>query len=145
MQMMFRSETSFCLKSKLSPDQNWNSNKFFAHIRSEFRWCIKNAGDGNGIRFYLLSDKEYVNANKKEYKIVIKSMTRCFTKISSRCACRSLRGQRQRQRQQQIKSITMTFGAGRHVRALHDAFYGARGTALKPTCRVRNNSIRVAT
>lgn len=63
-----------------------------------------------------------------------------------------------RQRSQQIKSITMpraiptgtlqgvragaAAAAAPAVAAALDAdFYGARGTALKPTCRIRNNSI----
>lgn len=59
-----------------------------------------------------------------------------------------------RQRSQQIKSITMPraiptgtlqgvrAAAAPAVAAALDAdFYGARGTALKPTCRIRNNSI----
>lgn len=53
---------------------------------------------------------------------------------------------------QQIKSITMPWAiptgtlpnrvrATAAVAALDADFYGARGMALKPTCRIRNNSI----
>lgn len=43
-------------------------------------WVIsvehKKCCDGNHFWFYLLYDKKYVNANKREYKIVIKKVWR---------------------------------------------------------------------
>lgn len=54
--------------------------------------------DGNDFWFYLLCDKKYVNANKSEYKMVIKNMTRCFNKFQQG-AC--LLCQHRQQQQQQ--------------------------------------------
>lgn len=92
------------------------------------------------VLFALLCDKKYVNANKREYKMVIKSMTRCFTKFQQG-ACPLCW---QHWQQQQIKSITMPLNPGTLLgEPAHqdDNFYGARDVALKSTCRIRNNSI----
>jgi len=70
--------------------------------------------NGNDFWFYLLCDKKYVNANKREYKMVIKSMTRCFTKFQQG-ACPLCW---QHWQQQQIKSITMPL----KKRSYHFAF-----------------------